>query len=135
MKDTYKFESQLINKVAEFLQQCAYDDEITITISDDHSCNESSTTDGESENDQRRMVSFKGAKKSSEEVKKLMLARGSGISYMIGNVYVMANDASPFLKKIAITVYGFLRQNCRRPSNTLGVPHTSLIEVGTAYRV
>ncbi|KAL8167443.1 hypothetical protein V2J09_008942 [Rumex salicifolius] len=70
-KDTYKFESHLINKTAEFLQEEAHKDDIIIT------------------------VSFKESWESSEEVKKLMVARRFGISYMMENVYVMASDTSP----------------------------------------
>ncbi|KAL8171698.1 hypothetical protein V2J09_023502 [Rumex salicifolius] len=136
-KDTYKFESHLINKVAEFLQQETHKDDIIITVSNHHFLSESLATENEvvqepsSSGDQTgRRVSFKESWESSEEVKKLMVARRSGISYMMGNVYVMASDTSPCLKKMAIIVYGFLRQNCRRPSIALGIPHTSLIEVG-----
>ncbi|TKW23217.1 hypothetical protein SEVIR_4G278600v4 [Setaria viridis] len=70
------------------------------------------------------------------EVKTLMEERESGVSYMIGHTCVEAHESSPAVKRFAINVvYGFLRRNSRRPAAELGVPHTSLIEVGMTYRV
>ena len=55
---------------------------------------------------------------------------------MSGHTCVQAHESSPAVKKFAINVvYGFLRRNSRRPAAELGVPHTSLIEVGMTYSV
>ncbi|CAL5041451.1 unnamed protein product [Urochloa decumbens] len=76
------------------------------------------------------------AGKNSGEVKTLMEERESGVSYMIGHTCVEAHEASPAVKKFAVNVvYGFLRRNSRRPAAELGIPHTSLVEVGMTYRV
>ncbi|RLN12426.1 putative potassium transporter 13 [Panicum miliaceum] len=72
----------------------------------------------------------------SSEVKTLLEERESGVSYMIGHTCVQADESSPAVKKFAVNiVYGFLRRNSRSPAAELGVPHTSLIEVGMTYRV
>ncbi|KAF0925747.1 hypothetical protein E2562_017304 [Oryza meyeriana var. granulata] len=70
------------------------------------------------------------------EVKELMEEKEAGVSYMIGHTCVFAHESSSAVKKFAVNVvYGFLRRNSRRPAVVLGIPHTSLIEVGMAYRV
>ncbi|OQU76859.1 probable potassium transporter 13 [Sorghum bicolor] len=72
----------------------------------------------------------------SEEVKTLLEERESGVSYMIGHTSVQAHESSPAVKKFAVNVvYGFLRRNSRRPAVELGIPNTSLIEVGMTYKV
>ncbi|KAJ1260334.1 hypothetical protein BS78_10G224300 [Paspalum vaginatum] len=72
----------------------------------------------------------------SSEVKTLLEERESGVSYMIGHTNVEAHESAPAVKKFAVNiVYGFLRRNSRRPAVELGIPHTSLIEVGMTYRV
>ena len=77
-----------------------------------------------------------GEEMKSSEVKTLLEERESGVSYMIGHTCVQAHESSPAVKKFAVNVvYGFLRRNSRRPAAELGVPHTSLIEVGMTYTV
>jgi len=77
-----------------------------------------------------------GEEMKSGEVKTLLEERESGVSYMIGHTCVQAHESSPAVKKFALNVvYGFLRRNSRRPAAELGVPHTSLIEVGMTYSV
>jgi KUP system potassium uptake protein len=77
-----------------------------------------------------------GEETKSSEVKTLLEERESGVSYMIGHTCVQAHESSPAVKKFAVNVvYGFLRRNSRRPAAELGVPHTSLIEVGMTYTV
>lgn len=71
-----------------------------------------------------------------EEVEEVMEAKDSGVVYMMGHTYVKALRSSSLPKKLAINaVYGFLRQNCRHPAVSLGVPHANLIEVGMVYHV
>lgn len=71
-----------------------------------------------------------------QEVKEVMDAKDSGVVYMMGHTYVKALNSSSLPKKLAINaVYGFLRQNCRHPAVSLGVPHANLIEVGMVYHV
>ncbi|XP_051198477.1 probable potassium transporter 13 isoform X2 [Lolium perenne] len=70
------------------------------------------------------------------EVRELLEEREAGVSYMVGHTCVFAHESSSAVKKFAVNVvYGFLRRNSRRPAVVLGIPHTSLIEVGMAYRV
>ncbi|KAK9684109.1 hypothetical protein RND81_10G186900 [Saponaria officinalis] len=71
------------------------------------------------------------------ELQKLRQAKlNGGVAYMIGNTRIEATVGSSFLKKFAINfIYKFLRQNCRHPAVPLGIPHTSLIEVGIIYRI
>lgn len=83
----------------------------------------------------RKKVRFRGVG-CSKELDELAEARESGLAYMMGNICVLATETSSYLRKFIINVvYGFLRRNCRRPETALGVPHTSLIEVGMVYRV
>ena len=71
-----------------------------------------------------------------EEVKTLLEERESGVSYIIGHTCVQAHESSSAVKKFAVNVvYGFLRRNSRRPAVELGIPNTSLIEVGMTYKV
>lgn len=71
-----------------------------------------------------------------EQVRELVKARESGVAYMMGHMSIVASESSSFVKKFVIDiVYGSLRRNCRHPAVSLGIPHTSLIEVGMVYHV
>ncbi|XP_043701148.1 probable potassium transporter 13 [Telopea speciosissima] len=84
----------------------------------------------------RKKVSFSNVGVVCEELRELAEARESGVSYMMGNTTVVASESSSLVKKFVINiVYGFLRGNCRRPAVALGIPPTSLIEVGVVYTV
>lgn len=87
----------------------------------------------------RRRVRFRDVELQSGpnvNVRELMEARQAGVAYMIGNTCVVAREEASFAKKLAINmIYRFLRQNCRRPATALGIPHTSLIEVGMVYNI
>ena len=73
---------------------------------------------------------------SINELQELMEAKESGVAYMMANTHIRANDASSFVKKFVINIiYGFLRRNSRRPAVALGIPHTSLVEIGMLYQV
>ena len=83
-----------------------------------------------------RLAGGRAAAGSEEEVKTLLEELESGVSYMIGHTCVQAHESSPAVKKFAINVvYGFLRRNSRRPAVELGIPNTSLIEVGMTYKI
>lgn len=140
--DCYDFENQLIMKVAEFLQREEEGDSsgaqgqmspIGIPLSP-----VADTAVGPENNiriGRRKKVGFRGVG-VGDQVKELMEAKESGVAYMMGHTCVVASEASSFLKKFAIDfVYSFLRRNCRRPAIALGIPHTSLIEVGMLYHV
>ncbi|PQP97468.1 putative potassium transporter 13 [Prunus yedoensis var. nudiflora] len=149
VRDCYNFETQLIEKVAEFLKQESTIEDMTVR---GQSPNHISAAVGNEvchdiAEQRRKEVSGGSGEQwsntgfqslgSHQEMKKLMEAReAGGVAYMMGNPYVVASGVSPFLKKFAINiVYGFLRRNCRRPAIALGVPHTSLLEVGMFYQV
>ncbi|CAN6684273.1 unnamed protein product [Malus baccata var. baccata] len=134
VRDFYNFETQLVEKVAEFLKQESNSDEMAVRGQSPNQTYEATRNEvcGGSNEQWRDEVG------SGEQwMKKLMEAReAGGVAYMMGNPYVVASEESPFLKKFAIDiVYGFLRRNCRRPAIALGIPHTSLIEVGMLYKV
>lgn len=135
-RDSHDFENQLITKIGEFLQQ-----EGELDMSDGHLsmigapstpvanavCPENGVTG------RQKKVTFKGVR-VKEEVKELVEAREAGMAYMMGQTCVVASDTSSWAKKFVIDiVYSFLRRNCRRPAVALGIPHTSLIEVGMVY--
>ncbi|GFS37075.1 hypothetical protein Acr_00g0049620 [Actinidia rufa] len=128
-RDSYNLETQLIEKVSEFLQSEDRNEESAIP---------SAVVGHAVENE----VSFGGSRRRKtgskslglrEEVRELVDASEAGVAYMLGNTYITASEASPIIKKFAINVvYGFLRRNSRRPAIALGIPHSSLLEVALA---
>lgn len=138
VRDCYKFETQLIEEVAEFMKQEAHNKEMAVREREQSSNRMSAAARNEvsiASSEQWRNHT-KGGGAECQEVNKLKEAREAGVAYMMGNTCVVASNVSPFLKKFAIDiVYGFLRRNCRRPAIALGIPHSSLIEVGILYQV
>lgn len=146
-KDSHAFETDLIETVRVFLQRESDDGDARDSVSqmpvNQHESNrlrdDASTRyengSGAGPETRRKRVRFCGVG-SSKELEELENAREAGLAYMMGNTCVLARETSSFVKKFVINiVYGFLRRNCRSPSTALGIPHTSLIEVGMAYRV
>ncbi|OMO70492.1 hypothetical protein CCACVL1_18884 [Corchorus capsularis] len=126
-----------------FLQSGNDDNEVRASLME-FTLNRSSSTEnaaalrlenGVSAGTSKKTVRFRGVG-CSKELEDLTEAKESGLAYMMGSTCVLATETSSYFKKFVINiVYGFLRQNCRRPATSLGVPHTSLIEVGMVYRV
>ncbi|KAJ6414952.1 hypothetical protein OIU84_003872 [Salix udensis] len=146
-KDSHAFETDLIETVRVFLQRESDGGDARDSVSqmpvNQHESNrlrdDASTRyengSGAGPETRRKRVRFCGVG-SSKELEDLENAREAGLAYMMGNTCVLARETSSFVKKFVINiVYGFLRRNCRSPSTALGIPHTSLIEVGMAYRV
>ncbi|KAL5773540.1 hypothetical protein ACOSQ2_013464 [Xanthoceras sorbifolium] len=137
-KDSHAFESHLIEAVAEFL--CSGGDDFDAgTSGGEMSTNHQQLSpQGDAvagAGTRHKKVRFRGVG-CSKELDELAEARESGLAYMMGNTCVLAIETSSYLRKFIINVvYGFLRRNCRRPETALGVPHTSLIEVGMVYHV
>ena len=133
-KDTYAFENHVLNSVVEFLKGSSdgcVEPSSQLVDAVIRQPKNGAVASGPS----RRKVRFSGVG-FNKEVEELEAAREAGLAYMMGNTCVLANEASSYLKKFVINiVYGFLRRNSRRPATSLGVPHTSLIEVGMVYRV
>ncbi|CAK7355442.1 unnamed protein product [Dovyalis caffra] len=120
IRDSYEFETQLIEKILEFLK-CELNREEMIVIEQSLLC---------AETQRRRKLRFQCLQGASEDVNELMEAKEAGVSYMIGHACVIASEASCVLKKFVINFgYGFLRRNSRRPATSLGIPHTALIEI------
>uniref|UniRef100_A0A2P2QV45 K+ potassium transporter C-terminal domain-containing protein n=1 Tax=Rhizophora mucronata TaxID=61149 RepID=A0A2P2QV45_RHIMU len=70
------------------------------------------------------------------ESRRILRAKESGITYILGNSHVKAKNSSSIIKKVTINlVYAFLSKNCREAVAVLNVPHTSLLEVGMIYYV
>ncbi|KAL6603141.1 hypothetical protein ACP70R_043502 [Stipagrostis hirtigluma subsp. patula] len=165
ISDHFSFENQLLMKVVEFLQLQENDAElggaaeysggelsvisaaapssqlladVDAALMASYSSNSSG---GDIDAGAVRRVRFEepcwaGAEEMKSEVKALLEERESGVSYMIGHTCVLAHESSSAVKKFAVNiVYSFLRRNSRRPAVVLGIPHTSLIEVGMTYRV
>ncbi|XWS18734.1 hypothetical protein CRYUN_Cryun32bG0070100 [Craigia yunnanensis] len=144
-KDSHDFESHLIETVTKFLQCGSDDDELRVfgrelALNQQKSSPPEDVTalrldNGISTGSSKKTVRFRGVG-CSKELEDLIEARESGMAYMMGSTCVLASETSSYLKKFVINiVYRFLRQNCRRPATALGVPHTSLIEVGMVYKV
>ncbi|XP_062234004.1 probable potassium transporter 13 [Phragmites australis] len=155
--DHFNFENELLMKVVEFLQlqedAAELDDsgELSVIPAAPHSqllvdvdaapmASYSSSSGEIDAGVVARRVRFEepctGEETKSSEVKTLLEERESGVSYMIGHTCVQAHESSSAVKKFAVNVvYGFLRRNSRRPAVELGIPHTSLVEVGMTYRV
>lgn len=71
-----------------------------------------------------------------EESLKILKAKESGVTYILGHSYAKSKESSSIFKKFAIDiVYAFLSKNCRGPNVVLNVTHTSLLEVGMMYYV
>ncbi|XP_042478346.1 probable potassium transporter 13 [Macadamia integrifolia] len=142
--DNYDFEVQLIRKVEEFLLNGSDEGECRLLGVEMEPIRKPSSPVVDAlavgpENvgvaGRRKKVSFSNVG-LCEELRELAEARESGVAYMVGNTTVVANESSSFVKKLMIgIVYGFLRRNCRRPAVALGIPPTSLIEVGMVYTV
>ncbi|KAK9151175.1 hypothetical protein Syun_009484 [Stephania yunnanensis] len=145
-KDSYHFENELIAKMAEFLRDESDEgSEDGLNQLTSWSCSENPSGRGvelvetgpgiQSEAELHQKVRYRGVV-MSKAVKELVEARDAGVAYMMGHTCVKACNTSSAIKKFTIDVlYGFLRQNCRRPAVALGLPHTSLIEVGMLYHV
>nr|QAU20963.1 K transporter protein [Fragaria vesca subsp. vesca] len=135
-RDCYKFEIQLIEEVAEFLKQEAHSKEMAVREpSPNHMFGALGDDEVSIASSEQWRNEIKVGSVECQEVTKLKECREAGVAYMIGNNYIVARPISPFLKKFAISVYNFLRRNCRRPANALGIPHPTLLEVGMLYRV
>ncbi|XP_021294040.1 probable potassium transporter 13 [Herrania umbratica] len=144
-KDSHDFESRLIETVAEFLQSGSDDSEVG-ALGMEFGLNQRQSSppedvaalgleNGINSRASKRTVRFRGVG-CSKELEDLTEARESGLAYMMGSTCILASETSSYLKKFVINiVYRFLRQNCRHPATALGIPHTSLIEVGMVYRV
>ncbi|XP_039126849.1 probable potassium transporter 13 [Dioscorea cayenensis subsp. rotundata] len=133
--DSDEFENQLLLKIAEFLQRPESNGEMSV-VSGKHSDTVVSAMARIGDTREvKKKVRFRGVG-VKQEVKELIEEKESGVAYMMGHTCVVAHESSSFIKKFTINViYGFLRRNSRRPAVALGVPHTSLIEVGMLYIV
>ncbi|KAJ6916647.1 potassium transporter 13 [Populus alba x Populus x berolinensis] len=124
--DNYKFETQLIEKITEFLK-CELNSKEMVIL-------EQSLPGAKTQ--RRKEPRLQCLQEASEDVNELMKAKEAGVTYMMGHTWVIAREASCILKKLVINyVYGFLRRNSRCPATSLGIPHSALIEVGMVYRV
>lgn len=124
-KDAHEFEDTLLDNIAEFLQG-----------------------EGGSPNDKGKMPTVDWPSDSTEKSKlegvelvkhetgEFLAQREAGVAYMIGQTSIVAHGSSSFIKKIVINhLYDFLCRNCRQPAVALGIPPSSLIEVGMVYSV
>nr|XP_029116219.1 probable potassium transporter 13 isoform X1 [Elaeis guineensis] len=139
-RDSHEFENQLLLKVAEYLQQEVGDSlvngEMSVVGQPSNPVVDAVVGSERTETSKKR-VRFREAVREDvrQEVRELVEEREAGVSYMMGHTCVLAHESSSFIKKFAINVvYGFLRRNSRRPAVALGMPHTSLIEVGMVYQ-
>ncbi|KAI4368907.1 hypothetical protein MLD38_017411 [Melastoma candidum] len=72
----------------------------------------------------------------SEEARRIVDARESGVTYILGKSTAKAKKHSPLVKRWSINgVFAFLSKNCREPTDMLRVPPSSLMEVGMIYHV
>lgn len=141
-KDSYAFESHLLETVAEFVLRdtdgCGnFGGEMAVThqTSSPPVFEDPMPFENEAMSSQRKGLRSRGVR-CRQELEELLAAREAGVAYMMGNTCVIASEASSHVKKFLINVvYAFLRKNSRRPALALGVPHTSLIEVGMVYHV
>ncbi|XP_031505193.1 probable potassium transporter 13 [Nymphaea colorata] len=134
-KDSFEFEDRLVSKLAEFLQH-----------EDDHEewggrlcvVGTPSNTVATAVERRRRVRFLPPGEECGmrDEVREFLEFREAGVAYIMGHTYVKAMESSSAIKKLLVNhVYGFLRRNCRGPAVALGIPHTSLIEVGMVYHV
>lgn len=140
-RDSHNFENQLLMKVAEFIRQEGDDTDMARNansvmvgmVSDQVA----SALEGPNK-DNKKKVAFKEVferERTKAEVQELVKEKENGVSYVIGHTIVAAHESSSVVKRTAINIYGLLRRNSRRPTVSLGLPHTSVVEVGMVYRV
>lgn len=71
-----------------------------------------------------------------EEIVFVQKAMENGVVYLLGEVDVVAEHESSFLKKIAVNyAYNFLRKNFRQGEKVLEIPHGRLVRVGMTYQI
>ncbi|GMH01426.1 hypothetical protein Nepgr_003265 [Nepenthes gracilis] len=77
------------------------------------------------------------AEKSLEwELSFMRKAKESGVVYLLGHGDIRARKDSWFFKKLVVNYfYAFLRNNCRRGTANLSVPHSHLMQVAMTYMV
>jgi KUP system potassium uptake protein len=126
IRDSFEFETQLIEKITVFLK-CELNCKEMLIL-------EQSVLGAKAQ--RRKELRLQYLQEASEDVNELMEAKEAGVTYMMGHTCVIAREASCILKKLVINyVYGFLRRNSRCPATSLGILHSALIEVGMVYRV
>jgi KUP system potassium uptake protein len=139
-RDSHNFETQLLMKVAAFIRQEGNADmarnasSVMVGMASD----QVASALGGPNKGAKKKVAFKGEFETEgmkAEVQELVKEKESGVSYVIGHTIVSAHESSSVVKRTAINIYGFLRRNSRRPAVSLGLPHTSVVEVGMVYRV
>ncbi|WRX28194.1 Potassium transporter - like 10 [Theobroma cacao] len=137
--DSYDFQTKLIENVSEFLKRESISEELAAIGQSPLPVKDAGTMCYEiiaGGAGRRRQAAGWKMSRSSNEVEELMETKESGVSYMMANTHIRANEASSFLKKFVINIiYGFIRRNSRRPAVALGIPHTSLLEIGILYQV
>lgn len=70
------------------------------------------------------------------EVEHLRRDKESGVVYVLGHTNLRCKRESSFFRKFIIDdYYGFLRRNSRSSSDTLEVPHTTLLQVGMVHYI
>ncbi|KAL6979069.1 3-ketoacyl-CoA thiolase with broad chain length specificity [Sarracenia purpurea var. burkii] len=118
-QENYDFENRLIYAIVQFVEREGDGELQPMT--------ESSRGFGNSDNINGHL---EGSSSLKDESLQILMARESGIAYILGHSYAQANKSSSIFKKFAIDfVYAFLSKNCREPDIALSVPHTSLLEV------
>ncbi|KAL3591769.1 hypothetical protein D5086_010409 [Populus alba] len=106
IRDSYAFETQLIEKISEFLKRYLSSKQMVVIEQSLHGAK--TRRSGE--------LRFQ-CQEASEDVNELMEAEEAGVVYMIGHTCVISNEASCILKKFVINVvYGFLRRHSRSPA-------------------
>ncbi|KAJ0042005.1 hypothetical protein Pint_17743 [Pistacia integerrima] len=134
LRDSNEFEILLIEKLMHFLKHESNGEVQSPIHITDALATRNKASGGETGG--RKKVVFQVLGSHDKEEMELMEAKEAGVAYMTGNTHVLASETSSLAKKFAINVlYGLLRRNCCRPAITLGIPHTSLIEVGMVYHV
>ncbi|KAL6998941.1 Potassium transporter [Sarracenia purpurea var. burkii] len=105
-RDSYSLETQLIEKVAEFLQSECHDEESVV-----NGYPSAGYEDGIGAAWRRNTNRDSKSQGLREEVKDQFIeAREVSMAYMLGNAYIVMSEASPIMKKFVINVvYGFLR--------------------------
>ncbi|KAG6735929.1 hypothetical protein POTOM_061390 [Populus tomentosa] len=106
IRDSYSLETQLIEKISEFLKRYLSSKQMVVIEQSLHGAK--TRRSGE--------LRFQ-CQEASEDVNELMEAEEAGVVYMIGHTCVISNEASCILKKFVINVvYGFLRRHSRSPA-------------------
>jgi KUP system potassium uptake protein len=138
-RDSHNFETQLLMKVAEFIPQEGNTDmagnasSVMVGMVSDQVVRHLEVPTRATR--KKRLLKGCLRERMKAKVQELVKKKESEVSYIIGHKIVSAYESSSVVKRTEISICWFLRRNSRRPAVSLGLSHTSVVQVGMVYRL